>query len=253
MAVMAAAILAAGMGTRMRSDLPKVLHPLAGRPMLGYVVDLVNSLAIERTVVVVGFGREQVQRFLGDKIETAVQKELLGTGHAIMQIRDRLEGFCDDVLILYGDTPLLSAGTIHRLVGRHRNCGDVCTLLTAILDDPFGYGRIVRRPDGKIERIVEEVAATPEQKLIREINGGICCFRTEKLFWALDRIKLNEKKKEYFLTDCIAVLAAEGLPVDSVTAEDREEILGVNSPEQLAQLEEIMSRKKRKGAVNDEG
>lgn len=224
----------------MKADLPKVLHSVCGKPMLFHVLDAVNALGPGKIVVVVGHEKDRVTDYLADGIEVAVQEKLLGTGHAVLQAKKNLEGKCSDVLVLYGDTPLLRVSTLRRVVERHLAEKNACTLLTALFENPAGYGRIVRKPGGEIKGIVEDVECAEEERKIKEINSGVYCFRTEELFRALDRVKVCEKKGEYFLTDCVAILADLNLRVNTVTVEDNSEIFGVNSQEQLDRVEALM-------------
>ena len=167
-----AVLLAAGQGTRMKSDLPKVLHPLCGRPMLWHVLDALHSATTEKPVVVIGHGAGAVQKYLGDSADCVLQKPQLGTGHAAMQAEPLLKGKTDLVIVTYADMPLLRGETFQQLVETQRSNPGPLTLLTVIADDPRGFGRIVRKPDGTVQAIVEEYVATPEQQQIRELNVG---------------------------------------------------------------------------------
>ncbi len=191
-----AVLLAAGQGTRMKSDLPKVLHPLCGRPMLWHVLEALKSAANEKPVVVVGHGAEAVQNYLGDSADCVLQEPQLGTGHAAMQAEPLLKGKTDLVIVTYADMPLLRGETFQQLVETQRNNPGPLTLLTVIADDPRGFGRIVRKPDGTVQAIVEEYVATPEQQQIKELNVGAYCFQADWLWGALHRIEKNPKKGE---------------------------------------------------------
>ncbi len=233
-------ILAAGKGTRMRSDLPKVLHPLAGKPFLRHVVDRAADVDAASTFVVVGHGAEQVQRVMDDgKLRYVQQKEQRGTGHAVQQA---LPHVSDDatVLILYGDVPLISATTLAELVEK---VGDSSMgLLTVTLDDPMGYGRIVRDASGAVQAIVEQKDASAEQLTIQEVNTGVMAVRATDLKRWLPKLSDNNAQKEYLLTDIIAMANADGVSVVTAQPDHAHEVLGVNNRQQQAELERIYQR-----------
>lgn len=229
-------VLAAGHGKRMKSDLLKVLHPVGGVPMLELVVAALKGSGVSRCIVVIGHQREAVKRQLGDRVVYAVQEEQLGTGHALMQARPLIEDD-DNVLVLYGDTPLLTADTLAGLARVHGERGAAATLLTVVVDDPSGYGRIVRDAAGRFVRIVEEADAGPAEKRIREVNPGIYCFRAGPLFAALQRLRPDNAQGEYYLVDVIPELLADGLDVETVQAGDPREVQGVNTRRDLATAE----------------
>ena len=235
-------ILAAGQGTRMKSKTPKVLHPLAGQPMVQYVINAASQLSSERPVLVVGHGAEQVRQALGDRVTYVEQKEQLGTGHALLQARPLLEGRSDAVLVLCGDMPLLSAATLKHLVELHRQGEGPITLLTVCADDPRGFGRILRDETGQVVGIVEEAVATEEQKKIRELNCGTYCFDDRWLWPHLPQLPLSPKG-EYYLTDLVAMAVKEGHTVRALTVEDATEVLGINNRLHLAQAEAILRRR----------
>jgi bifunctional UDP-N-acetylglucosamine pyrophosphorylase/glucosamine-1-phosphate N-acetyltransferase len=249
---LSAVVLAAGEGTRMRSERPKPLHLLCGRAMLLYVLDSLADCTIDRAVVVVGHGAERVTKklqeqgpdLLLDFVEQDVQR---GTGDAVSvgltAFPDDLDGDDGDVLILPGDHPLLRATTIARLVERHRDTDAACTILTARLDDPTGYGRIVRGKDDRVHRIVEQADATAEEREIDEINTSIYCFRRSVLAPALRRLSPENAQGEYYLTDVVEVLYDAGYPVTSLVADDAAEIEGVNDRRQLAEAEAELRRR----------
>ncbi|MCX7172087.1 MAG: bifunctional UDP-N-acetylglucosamine diphosphorylase/glucosamine-1-phosphate N-acetyltransferase GlmU, partial [Proteobacteria bacterium] len=238
-------ILAAGLGKRMHSDLPKVLHPLAGRPMLAHVLDTARALGPARICVVYGHGGEQVREAFGAAdIVWAKQEPQLGTGHALLQALPLLDPAAP-TLVLYGDVPLTRIGTLTRLLGEARN-GELA-LLTAQLDNPHGYGRIVRchtsgASDGDIQRIVEQKDASATERSIREINTGILVAPTDRLARWLPALGKNNAQGEYYLTDIVALAVAEGLPVRSAQPDDVWETEGVNCQAQLAALERIYQR-----------
>jgi bifunctional UDP-N-acetylglucosamine pyrophosphorylase/glucosamine-1-phosphate N-acetyltransferase len=227
-------VLAAGLGKRMRSDLPKVLHPLAGRPLLAHVLDTARELGPRKIVLVHGHGAERVREaFAGQDIDWVLQAQQLGTAHAVMQAMPRV-GADADVLLLYGDVPLVRAATLKRLVGA-ANGG--LALLTADLDDPAAYGRIVRDASGRVERIVEARDASPVERAIVEINAGFYALSARRLGGWLSRIDNRNAQKEYYLTDLVGLAVLEGVAVTAVKAEDPWEVAGVNSKRELAELE----------------
>lgn len=244
------AILAAGQGTRMRSDLPKVLHPVAGRSLVAEVLDVARQLAPARLALVVGHGADQVRATLGELPDGVyvLQAPQLGTGHAVAQARPALDGWGDTVLVLYGDTPLMRPETLRSLLERHESKGAVVTLLTFLPDDPTGYGRIVRDEAGRIQAIVEEKVATPEQRAIRESNSGIMAFNAAWLWQNLDRIQLSAVG-EYYLTDMIGLAVDQGRPVTSVVAENPAEVMGVNTRVQLAEASAVLFQRRREALM----
>ena len=235
-----AVLLAAGQGTRMKSDLPKVLHPLCGRPMLWHVLEALKSAATEKPVVVVGHGAEAVQKYLGESADCVLQEPQLGTGHAALQAEPLLKGKTDLVIVTYADMPLLRGETFQQLVETQRLNPGPLTLLTVIADDPRGFGRIVRKSDGTVQAIVEEYVATPKQQQIKELNVGAYCFRADWLWDALHRIEKNPKKGEYYLTDIVEIAAEDHLPVQAVVHDDFIETIGINTRVHLAEAEAAM-------------
>jgi bifunctional UDP-N-acetylglucosamine pyrophosphorylase/glucosamine-1-phosphate N-acetyltransferase len=236
-------ILAAGEGTRMRSRLPKALHPLCGRPLVAYPVHLARRLG-GRLVVVVGRGGEEIRQALGDvaDIHFVEQKERLGTGHALAQARSACGNGAGALLVLPADTPLLSEATLRRLLERHRAGGAAVTLLTAVPADPGGYGRVVR--DGtRVAAIVEERDASPAQREIREVATSVYCFDPARLWPALAEVRPENDQGEYYLTDVVAILRRRGEPVEAVTAEDPAECLGVNDRRQMAHVAAVLRRR----------
>lgn len=232
-----AVLLAAGQGTRMKSDLPKVLHPLCGRPMLWHVLEALQSATTEKPVVVVGHGAEDVKNYLGDFAECVLQEPQLGTGHAAMQAESVLRDKSDYVIVTYADMPLLRGETFQQLVDTQLSNPGPFSLLTVIADDPRGFGRIVRKADGTVEAIVEEYVATPEQREIKELNVGAYCFKADWLWEALHRIEKNPKKGEYYLTDIVEVAVRDDLPVQAVVHDDFIETIGINTRVHLSEAE----------------
>jgi bifunctional UDP-N-acetylglucosamine pyrophosphorylase/glucosamine-1-phosphate N-acetyltransferase len=236
----AALVLAAGMGKRMNSDLAKVLHPMAGRPLLWHVLATLDDLGVARRVVVIGHQRERVRAAFAERadLEWAVQAEQRGTGHACMMARPSLDGFAGTLLVVCGDTPLLTAPTLHALLETHAGSGASVTVLSMRLPDPKGYGRIVRGPDGVgIERIVEEKDASPAEKALDEVNSGIYAFRYASLTGVLGALTAENSQGEYYLTDTVSLLQARGEPAAVVCAADHRELLGINTVDQLAEAE----------------
>jgi bifunctional UDP-N-acetylglucosamine pyrophosphorylase / glucosamine-1-phosphate N-acetyltransferase len=238
-----AILLAAGQGTRMKSDLAKVLHPVLGKPMIWHALEAVKQASSEKPVVVAGHGAEKVTETLGDSARTVLQDPQLGTAHAVMQAETLLRGSCDLVLVCYADMPLLRGETLKRLVEKQKANRGPFSMLTVFNDDPHGFGRIVRSPEGTVQAIVEEYVATAEQLSIRELNVGAYCFRADWLWEALLRIKKNPRKGEYYLTDAVEVAVASGLEVQAEVMEDAKEAIGVNTRVHLAEVEAEMRRR----------
>lgn len=239
-------ILAAGQGKRMQSKLPKVLHPLMGRPMIERVLEVAEVLKPENTIVVVSSENEECIRAAleaHDGLQFVRQDPPLGTGHAMMQTRPIVGDAGGDLLVLCGDAPLLTPETLVRLVEHHRATQAACTVLTAVHPDPFGYGRIVRDEAGRVLEIVEHRDATQEQLSIREINTSIYCFRAADLFDALQTLQPDNDQAEYYLTDVIAALVADGKPVEAVMTADSDEAEGINTRAQLARAEAVLRRR----------
>ena len=232
-----AVLLAAGQGTRMKSDLPKVLHPLCGKPMLWHVLEALKDATTEKPVVIVGHGAEEVKKYLGESAECVLQEPQLGTGHAAMQAEPLLRSKTDYVIVTYADMPLLRGDTFKRLLETQRLNSGPLSLLTVIADDPRGFGRIVRKADGTVESIVEEYVATPEQQKIRELNVGAYCFKADWLWDALHRIEKNPKKGEYYLTDIVEIAVKDNLPAQAVVHDDFIETIGINTRIHLSEAE----------------
>lgn len=241
-----AVVLAAGKGKRMKSNIPKVLHKIGGRPIVDYLVSTLENLKIPKIILVVGYKKKMVfDLFKQREFEFVEQKKLLGTGHAVLQTEDILADFRGEILVLCGDVPFLSGYTIKRLIQTHRKTKAKATVLTAILDKPKGYGRIVRRKDGSLEKIVEEKDASEKEKKIKEINTGSFCFNSKFLFPALEKVKKDNQQGEYYLTDAIEILRSQNHRISAVVAKDPKEIMGVNSIQQLKLLEKLLANKKK--------
>ena len=243
MANLTAVILAAGKGTRMKSKLPKVLHKVGGHPMLEHVMDAAEAAGCRDNVVVIGHGAELVRELVGSRARIALQAEQLGTGHAVLQAADTLKDFSGTVMILCGDTPLLEAEELQKFYAEHVKSGAAATVMSAMMEDPFGYGRILRDANGDVAGIVEQKDASEEQKLIKEINTGNYCVEAPLLFEVLRTLGNNNAQGEYYLTDVLAKLRAMGKKVGGVVTADSEMIMGVNSRRQLAEAESVMRRR----------
>jgi bifunctional UDP-N-acetylglucosamine pyrophosphorylase/glucosamine-1-phosphate N-acetyltransferase len=246
---LAAVILAAGKGTRMKSVRPKVLHQINGRAVVEYPVHLACGLGCEPTVLVVGHGADEVQRGLdAEPVRFALQAEQLGTGHALLCAKEQLSGFSGTVLLLCGDVPLLQKDTIAGLIKHHRAHGASATVLTAEAADPHGYGRIIRN-GGEVAAIVEERDATPEQKTISEINTGIYAFEAPLVFEALENLECDNAQGEYYLTDVLQAMRESGRKVQALIMSDMEEAMGINDRVQLAQAEKAMRLRINEGLM----
>ena len=238
-----AIILAAGQGTRMKSKLYKVLHPVCGKPMVQHVIDQVNQLQIEDIVTVIGHGAEKVQEQLGDSCKYALQEQQLGTAHAVMQAESVLSAKSGTTLVICGDTPLIKAETMKELIALHEQSQAKATILTAYADNPAGYGRVLRGEGGLVEKIVEHKDASEEERYVKEINTGTYCFDNQALFSALKKVSNENVQGEYYLPDVIEILKEEGEVVTAFQSSDFEETLGVNDRVALSQAEQILRKR----------
>jgi bifunctional UDP-N-acetylglucosamine pyrophosphorylase/glucosamine-1-phosphate N-acetyltransferase len=247
----ATVVLAAGKGTRMKSDLVKVLHPLLGVPMLSYPIELsMNGIGAERTIVVIGHQADRIQEEFKDTgILFALQEEQLGTGHAVLKALPFLKGFDGLVLILCGDVPLVRAETLRSFLGAFRQSESTLSVLTAIWDDPSGYGRVVRGRDGWLERIVEEKDATEGERSLREVNTGIYCIDASYLREGLKEIGKENAQREYYLTDLVEIGRKKGLRCSAFTASDPREVMGINTRIDLASASEMLRNEKLKALM----
>lgn len=236
-------ILAAGMGTRMKSKMPKVLHKVCGKPLSKWVIDASEAAGADKVCAVVGHKAETVKEVLGDVCEFALQAEQKGTGHAVMQAIDVIKNSNGEVVILNGDTPLITAETINKAIEYHKNNGNQATVITAILDDATGYGRIVRDNDGSVLKIVEQKDASKEEKKINEVNSGMYVFDAQPLVYALDKITPNNAQGEYYLTDTLEILLSAGKKIGGYAISDNDEIRGINDRVQLNEAEKIMQKR----------
>ncbi len=237
---LATVVLAAGKGTRMKSKLPKVLHNICGATMLSYVLDAAHRAGAGRTIVVVGYGADQVACEVAGRAQIVHQAEQLGTAHALLQAAPLLNDFSGDLLVLCGDTPLIEAGTLADLIKSHRSTGVTATVLTADPENPVGYGRVIRDNQGGIVKIIEEKDASPGEKRIHEVNTGIYCFKTDGLFADLSLLSPNNAQGEYYLTDIIEANVKRGRPVGTATLVNPMEMKGINDRVQLAEAERYM-------------
>ncbi|WP_070001084.1 bifunctional UDP-N-acetylglucosamine diphosphorylase/glucosamine-1-phosphate N-acetyltransferase GlmU [Cellulosilyticum sp. I15G10I2] len=237
-----ALILAAGQGTRMKSEQSKVLHKVFDKALVEYPILAAKHVGVQEICMIIGHKAEEVQKALGNTVSYVLQKEQLGTGHAVMQAIDFIDED-GEVLILYGDTPLITGETLEKMINFHRTNKNGATVLSAVVDDPSGYGRIVRDKAHKFTKIVEQKDATDTEKQIPEINGGMYVFEAALLKYALSQLTNNNVQKEYYLTDTLEILLAKGHKVDAVPSESVEDILGVNSREQLAEVTDIMKQR----------
>jgi bifunctional UDP-N-acetylglucosamine pyrophosphorylase/glucosamine-1-phosphate N-acetyltransferase len=235
-------ILAAGISSRMKANTPKVLREVCGRPMLAYVLDACRGVGIEKIYVVVGFGAEQVKNIFetADDIVWVRQDQQKGTAHAVLCCKEHLNGFDGQTLVLCGDGPLIRAQTLRAIIEKHEATDSAATLATAILDDPTGYGRVCRDADGNIEAIVEHNDCTTEQLKIKEVNPSYYVFNNRILFEAVAKVKPDNVKKEYYLTDVISIIIAAGHKVAAVAVMRPEEAMSANTEEQLSQICRIM-------------
>jgi bifunctional UDP-N-acetylglucosamine pyrophosphorylase/glucosamine-1-phosphate N-acetyltransferase len=242
----ASVILAAGLGTRMKSSLPKVLHRLLGKPMAWYAVETARKVTASQPVMVIGHGADQVRRTLGDGVDYVLQEPQLGTGHAVMQAESLLAGNTDLILVMYADMPLLKADTLQHLVELAQSHDGPVSMLTVTSAETRGFGRILRDAHGQVSGIVEEAQATSQQLAIHEINAGVYCFRAGWLWQALKRIQLSPKG-EYYLTDLAGMAVAEGNAIHTLAVEDADEVIGINTRVHLAQAESLLRQRINQG------
>ena len=235
-----AIVMAAGKGTRMKSKKSKLVQKIYGKEIVKRAVENAEKAGIKDIVAVVGYQKEEVMEVLGDSVQYAFQEEMLGTGHAVLQAKEFLAGKKGKVLVLNGDVPLLRPETLNKLVEKSIENREYATLLTAIYDNPTGYGRIIRDEGGNIKGIVEEKDTKASQRKIKEINAGIYCFDIEELLSALEKIKPNNAQGEYYITDVISIMNKKGLKTGAVIVEDNTEILGINDRIQLEMLTKVL-------------
>ena len=235
----AAIVLAAGAGTRMKSDKPKVAHEVPGKPLVNWVLDAAEEAGLERLVTVVGHIREQVIPLVEDRAEIVVQEEQRGTAHAVLSCSDALADFEGSLLVLSGDCPLITSEPLRALLDMRESNDAAVVVLTMEMPDPTGYGRIIREADGPVARIVEQKDASPEEAAVTECNSGFYCFDAKALFEALGQVGSDNAQGEFYLTDVLEISRNAGRAVLALPAKDPNECLGINTREQLAAVEEI--------------
>ncbi len=239
----AAVILAAGKGVRMKSQLPKVLHPILGKSMVSYVIDACRKAGAEKIILVVGHQSRRVREVIGDTVEYVEQAQQLGTGHALLMAADRLKTFKGNLLVVAGDTPLLSGSVLRSLVKAHQKSDNAATMMTACLDPTPPYGRIVRNEEKLVLRIVEEWDASPSEKKINEVNTSHYCFHAGTVLPLLSEIGLDNDQKEYYLTDIVEILANHNKQIATRSIKDHDVLLGINSRQDLARITRILQTK----------
>ncbi|MBN1445923.1 MAG: NTP transferase domain-containing protein [Candidatus Omnitrophica bacterium] len=244
---LAVIILAAGQGKRLGGESQKVVKKISGRPMLLYLVNTIERLSPERIILIVGFKKEEIfEQMEGIAVEYAEQKVLRGTGDAVLQAKKILDDYRGDILILCGDVPFITGETLNSLIAEHRESGNCGTILTAFLDNPFGYGRIKRNGAGNVASIVEELNASEDEKAIKEINSGIYVFDKKALFLALDKVLPDEIKKEYYLTDVVKILSSMGEKMGTYTTRRPQECMGINNIHDFEEAQRFLSETGRK-------
>lgn len=243
----AAVILAAGEGKRMKSKNSKVIHNVCGKPLVKWVDRAAKEAGIQDSIIVVGHKAEQVKKSMGESVNFALQEKQLGTGHAVMQCESFLKGKKGTVMVLYGDTPLITSKTLSETLKYHSDNNNIATVITADVDDPTGYGRIVRDENGQLKRIVEHKDSSEKELLIKEINSGMYCFSIEHLLEALSKLENNNSQGEYYLTDTLEILISQGFKVGVYKTQNSDDILGINDKVQLYTAEQIMKKRINEG------
>ncbi|HLR72222.1 MAG TPA: bifunctional UDP-N-acetylglucosamine diphosphorylase/glucosamine-1-phosphate N-acetyltransferase GlmU [Pseudogracilibacillus sp.] len=246
-----AIILAAGQGTRMKSKLYKVLHPILGRPMIHYVIEALKPAKLETLVTVVGHGADEVISHIGDESKFVLQEEQLGTAHAVLQAEEILKNKMGTTIVVCGDTPLITSHTFNELFEHHEQSGSKATILTTNVSDPTGYGRVIRNSTGEVERIVEHKDANIDEKMVKEINTGTYCFDNQTLFQALKKVKNDNAQQEYYLPDVIEILKQENEKVTAFITDDDKETIGINDRVALARAEHAMKTRINEHHLNN--
>ncbi|KXZ40605.1 bifunctional UDP-N-acetylglucosamine pyrophosphorylase / Glucosamine-1-phosphate N-acetyltransferase [Alkalithermobacter thermoalcaliphilus JW-YL-7 = DSM 7308] len=235
-------ILAAGQGTRMKSNIPKVLHKVCGKEMINHVIDIAKSAGVDESIVVLGHGKDKVKEKISDDVKIAIQDKQLGTGHAVLMAKDYIDENCI-IVVLCGDTPLIKSDTLKNLFAYHKENSYIATVLTTKVDDPTGYGRIIRDSQGNLMKIVEQKDANEEEKKVNEINSGIYAFDGKALLESLSKLSNNNAQGEYYLTDVIEILRKQGYKVGAYIGSTIQELMGVNSRIDLAKAEKVMRKR----------
>lgn len=246
-----AVILAAGKGTRMKSEKPKVLHTLMGKPMVSYVIEACKKAKVNRILLVVGYQSEKVRKIIGPHVDYVEQTEQLGTGHALMTSAKSLKNYQGDILVLAGDTPFLTGNILSQLMKHHKKSRAAATLMTAKINPPPAYGRIVRDESGNLNKIVEERDATPEEKKITEVNTSHYCFQATKVFPLLDQLQTDNDQGEYYLTDVIRLLSEKNEKLETLTSRDPFVLIGINSRAHLVESQKILGDKIKEKWLNN--
>ncbi|MGI9534149.1 MAG: bifunctional UDP-N-acetylglucosamine diphosphorylase/glucosamine-1-phosphate N-acetyltransferase GlmU [Thermodesulfobacteriota bacterium] len=249
-----ALVLAAGKGTRMKSDLPKVIHPILNKPMISYVLDAVNPLKPEKTYIIVGYRKEMIGSIVDGcnlDVEYILQNRQLGTGHAISRAETKLKSYRGDILIINGDSPAITSKELKKFVSKHKRNRSILSLMTSKVENPYGYGRIVRDSNNKIQSIIEEKDATVKQRKINVVNSGIYCVKSKFLWETLRKLKTNNKQKEYYLPDIVKFANTNGIKVLNHNVTDPNEILGVNDKAELSELESYIKTRVHKKLYMD--
>lgn len=241
MSQLQAVILAAGKGTRMKSDLPKVLHEINGRPMVQYVVDAVRQAGVQDICLVIGHGAEEVKKSMGEQAVYAIQDKQLGTGHAV-RCATAFIGEAGDTFVLCGDTPLVTGDTLKKLYEKHRSEGNAVTAISAELENPKGYGRIIRNEQGEFLKSVEDKDCSEEERKVTEVNAGMYLFRSKELKQALELLNNDNAQGEYYLPDTLEILKKQGYGINAMVLDRAEEMLGVNTQEQLKEAAALLKK-----------
>jgi bifunctional UDP-N-acetylglucosamine pyrophosphorylase/glucosamine-1-phosphate N-acetyltransferase len=236
-------VLAAGQGKRMKSKLYKVMHPICGKPMVGHVIDILEKIEVERKVVIVGHGAEMVQSYLGNRAEYALQSEQKGTGHAVLQAKELLQNEDGITIVICGDTPLVKAETLRKMIEVHQSQKAAATILTAELSNPEGYGRMLRNENGDVLQIIEQKDCSKAERAIKEINAGTYLFDNRSLFQALSQVNNHNVQQEYYLPDVIGIMQKEGKRIIGYCTEDEAEVIGVNDRIALSEAEAYMRQR----------
>jgi len=250
-------VLAAGKGVRMKSDIPKVLHLLCGKPMIEHVIETILNLNPNRIYLVVGYQSDKIKEFVNEKfisklnkIEFVTQEQQLGSGHAVRCVTSYIKDTDGDILIMYGDTPLITNKTLDKLITTHKKNNNDLTLLTARVNNPFGYGRIITDEKANVVEIKEELDLSDIEKEIKEINVGVYCIRKELIIKNIDKIKINERKNEYYFTDIVKILYQQNKKIKVVLTDNNDEIIGINTKDEIIHAEKLLQERFKTCTIN---